>query len=217
MPGADGIRMSASWVDLLFWSARSAWRHDRVGCAVVVSGCRTSSTRARLPIPSRLNLQRTVTLRSYTVKPILAAVALVSAMSGAQAAPTVDEYKAQFAAALKNHDPTQTAEGVFQPFIDNSDKTDYQTQLNLGLAVLSHKHVIGALEVLGPAAKLNPTDPVVHGALGLAYRGVGDHDRAIAEYRLALEHGKGVHPETLNWATHLGWLLVSKLSLRGGQ
>ena len=223
----SGPRAAAAWRGLPMQCPAPSWRvcsaypdsgqpggpaHARPrGCAVDVRAVAPGADGAGKlqPYTVRSPLQSTTDVNTYIVRPILAAVALMSAISAAHAAPTVEEYRAQFAAALQSHDHTKPADGVFQPIIDSSNKADYQTQLNLGIALLSYKHYAGALAVLGPAARLNPKDPVVHGYLAPAARWSGQRDQSIAEYRLALEYGKGVHPDTITWATALGWQLLA--------
>lgn len=61
------------------------------------------------------------------------------------------------------------------------DPKQYEAQVTLGRALLSQKLTVEAIEPLKRAAELAPGNPEPHYQLALAYRRLGQNDKAVAE------------------------------------
>lgn len=70
------------------------------------------------------------------------------------------------------------------------DPTQYEAQVTLGRALLNQKLTVEAIDHLKRAAELAPGNPEPHYQLALAYRRVGQNDKAVAETAIVKQiHG----------------------------
>jgi Tfp pilus assembly protein PilF/predicted Zn-dependent protease len=69
-----------------------------------------------------------------------------------------------------------------------------------GLQLLKSNHAFEAREVLERASALDPSAPSIHCNLGLAYQNSGNIERAITEFKTALQLMPGMPEATLNIA-----------------